>query len=114
MEGIQDRIQVALLDRWPELGHPYSEGYRTFLVRNLGQAESLISAHPEYAGLAARQERLSEVEVELIDRDRQITQLEMIRRTRMLAVTLQQFRRLASGADRAAYQQLQACESLPL
>ena len=114
VEGIQDRIQVALLDRWPELGHPYSEGYRTFLVRNLGQAESLISAHPEYAGLAARQERLSQVEVELIDRDRQITQLEMIRRTRMLAVTLQQFRRLASGADRAAYQQLQACESLPL
>ena len=112
--AIQERIQRSLSERWPETLHPYTEGFRAFLARNLADAQSFIVQHPEYPHLVAKQDRFAATEIELMDLNRKTTQLEKIRRARMLARTLGQFQRLASGRDRSAYGQLRRCEELPL
>ena len=111
---LQETIQRQISLRWPAMAHPHTVGYRTFLLEEVWEAEEAIRKHASYADLVAGQNRLAEIELELMDLDRAIAQLEKLRRIRSLARLMNRFERFASQEDRARFQQLRSCEELPL
>ena len=111
---LQRKIQKHLADRWPEITHPYTDGYRRFLRDDLEAANRAASSDPFYPRLVADQKELQAIQLQLITVNRNIGQLEKVRRTRHLARLLAQFQRYASREEKAEYHQLRSCEELPL
>ncbi len=113
-ERTRDQIQGRLELRWPVLAHPYTEPYRRLLAGSLGPIEAEIRADENYDVLVQQQARLADYELELIDLDRLLSQLDRLRRTRLMARALSQTERQGRVQVQAAYGQLRACEALPL
>lgn len=111
---MQTTIQTDLADRWPEIAHPYTDGYLRFLKDDLEAANERARSNPVYPHLVASQDSLRGLKLQLITAKRDIAQIEKLRRTRHLARLLAYFQRHASAQDAAAYHQLRACEELPL
>jgi hypothetical protein len=99
--------------RWPA-ARPESDGHAAFLASDSERAVAFIAARADYAALVRGQERLDELELELVDLDRRTAQIEKLLRSRMLARALEQIERHGSDRDRAAYWSLRECEALPL
>jgi hypothetical protein len=114
VQNLQESMQRELSLRWPEMVHPHTAGYRTFLLEEVSEAEEAIREHPDYPDLVAGQDRLDEIELELMELDRATAQIEKLRRIRSLARLQDRFLRHASQEDRARFQKLRSCEELPL
>lgn len=118
LETAADRTRTAIRARierrWPELAHPYTAPHREVLARDIEAIERSIRAEATYGELVQHQARLAMLDVRLIDLDRRISQLDKLRRTRMLARALHLLERRASPAHREAYARLRRCEALPL
>jgi hypothetical protein len=113
-EALQKQLQQELARRWPEVRHPYTLNFKQFLARDLDAAQKFILAQPTYPELAAKQDRVTALDTEILHTDRTATQLDRVRRLRQLARLLDQFERHASAQERADYHRLSACEKLPL
>jgi hypothetical protein len=111
---IQEALSAEVEERWPEAREPESEAYRAFLESGGAEAAAFVSRQPDYPALVRAQDRLSEMELELVDLDRQTAQIEKLMRARVLARALDQMERHGSEEDQMAYARLRACESLPL
>lgn len=111
---IQKIVKNDLDLRWPELRYPYTLNYALLLQRNLTKVQDFIIAHPRYSDLVKQQERILVIREEMFVMERDITQIDKIRRLRQLARLLNQFERHASKQERAEYDRLMACEQLPL
>jgi hypothetical protein len=114
VKPLQRHIQYDLALRWPEAIHPHTLNYARFLQRDLDRAQEFILAHPVYRDLAGKQDRLLMLDRELLTFERDVTQLEKVRRLRSLARLLDQFQRHASRQERAWYARLLACEQTRL
>lgn len=111
---LQKEIQADVALRWPEAMHPHTLGYARFLRQDVGRAQDVIMAHPQYGELVSVQDRLLALDQERLALERDITQLDKVRRMRQLARLLDQFERYASTQEREWYAQLLGCEQQPL
>lgn len=107
------RREVGL--RWPEASSPYTQNFVQFLKKDLDAAQDFILKHPRYPELVAKQDRRAVLEYEeLVNLDRDITQLDKILRLRKLARLRHQFERHASAEEQGWYRRLRSCEGQPL
>jgi hypothetical protein len=110
----QRRIQEAVGQRWPHLLHPFTAGFDRTIRGDLPAITTFILEHPEYGELVGMEERDDRLTLELIELERDLSHLERLRRTRMLARALAQIERHGSDGDREVYARLRSCEALPL
>lgn len=113
-EETRERIREPIERRWPELGAPHTAGYRELLARGTDAVEDAIRADPRFAELLRLQDARAALEPGLVDLDRRISQLDKVRRTRMLARALDQLERRGKAVHQEAYRRLRVCEALPL
>lgn len=107
------RREVGL--HWPEALSPYTRNFVQFLKKDLDAAQDFILSHPRYPELVTKQDRRAVLEYqEIVNLDRDITQLDKILRLRKLARLQSQFARHANAEERGWYQRLQSCEGQPL
>lgn len=111
---VREAIREDLERKFPPLANPYTEPYRRLLVENPEAVEAEIRAHGRYRELGEHEAQLDAYELQLIDLDRQLSQLDRLRRARMMARALAQIERRGEQEVQAAYGQLRACEALPL
>jgi hypothetical protein len=107
---IEKILQKEVLLRWPEAGRPYTRGYVTFLGNEVQDARRFILGHPRYSELVRCQDRLTEIDREIVKLDRAAARLDMVLRLRRLARILEQFQRHASESEKQEYAQLAGCE----
>lgn len=112
--ALQSSIQETLARSWPALLHPYTASYAETVASDLADISAAIEAHPAYAELVDVQRSIEERIVTLMELDRDLSQVEKLRRMRMLARALEQLRRHGSEEELEAYGQLRSCEALPL
>lgn len=110
----QRKMKARVKRRWPELVHPYTEGYRRLLETGLAEVTAFIEADPDYAMLSSDQDRLIDVQQEQLVGERRVAQVDKVIRFKKLARLEAQFERFASASERAAYQKLLTCESADL
>lgn len=111
---LQSVIREELVRRWPVLAHPRSASYHEAVSRDLDSISQHIRSHSEYAELVAAQDRSIELALHLVELDRDLSQLEKIKRTRMLARALDQLLRYGAEEHQEDYARLRRCEALPL
>ncbi len=111
---LQGKIQGRLAMHWPEALSPYTLNFVHFLNTDLDAAQNFILADRDYPDLVAMQNRRFDINNDLLDINRDITQLNKIERLRQLARLKYEFDRHASAQDRAWYHRLLSCEELPL
>lgn len=115
IKAVQQEIRKELGLRWPEALSPYTLNFFQFLKKDLDAAQDFILSHPRYPELVARQDRQARLHnEEMLNLDRDITQLDKILRLRKLARLQRQFERHATEQERTWYQRLQSCEGQPL
>lgn len=114
IKELQSSLQRRVGARWPETLHPYTKNFLEFLTRDLDAAQDFLIADPTFRALSEKQDRYFQLDVEMLDTERRLTQLDKLVRLRRLARLRDQFERFASAADRRAYQRLLACEQQPL
>lgn len=107
---IEKTLQQDVTLRWPEAGRPYTRGFAIFLNLEAEAAQRYILGHPKYSELVRQQDRLTEIDRELVGLDRSATRLDMVYRLRWLARLLDQFQRHASDSDKQEYARLASCE----
>ena len=107
----QRAMKKRIKRRWPELLHPYTEGYRRLLETELPAVTAHIEADPDYAGLSADQDRLIAVQQELLAMERRVAQVDKVVRFKKLARLEAQFERFASASEKEAYGRLLTCEN---
>ena len=112
--ALQNALQTRVGERWPTLLHPYTAGYAETLAGDLEDVSAFIADQPEYDQLVALQDEADDLTVQLMELDRDVNQIEKLRRTTMLARSLAQLERHGSDEEVAAYEQLRSCEALPL
>jgi hypothetical protein len=110
MSVLRMSIEDAVLARWPEARHPYTLNFRRFLEQDLDAAQTSILSHPNYPALVQEQDHYWQVEDELLENERTLTQLEKIERLAWLGDVFALFQHLASKREREAYQRLLTCE----
>jgi hypothetical protein len=106
----QRAIRSRLRNRWPELLHPYTEGYRKLLQNDLATATRFIEKDAEYAALSRDQDTLIDVQQEKLAMERRMAQVEKVMRFKKLARLEAQFGRFASEAEKESYRRLLSCE----
>jgi hypothetical protein len=111
---IQETIREDVERRWPAAADPDGSAYPAFLESSAGEAAAFVARHAGYPELVRGQERVSEIDLELVDLDRRTARIERLMRSRLLARTLEQLERHGSDEDRAAYRQLRTCEATSL
>jgi hypothetical protein len=118
VEAAADRTQKAIQGRverkFPALGQPYTEPFRLLLTEEPGPVEAEIRSDSSFRTLVEQQDRLAALELKLIDLDRLLSQLDRLRRARLMARALAQTERGGARTVQASYSQLRACEALPL
>ncbi len=115
IKTLQKEIQREIGLRWPEVFSPYTLNFSQFLKKDLDAVQNLILSHARYPELVAKQNRQATLRnEELLNLDRDITQLDKILRLRKLARLQNQFEHHATEQERAWYQRLQSCEGQPL
>jgi hypothetical protein len=114
IDNYQARIRSALARFWPAIRTPYTAQYREILLNELDAVQDFILQHADYGNLVDAQERLSQVNEQMLNVERQIVQLRKIRRMQRLARLYAQFQRLANAREKADFETLVRCEDRPL
>lgn len=108
---LQAELQKEVGWRWPESRSPYTDNYVRFLEQDLDAAQSFITEHEHYADLASLQDEQITLDAAILRQQREIVEIEKIRRLRKLSRLLSQFERFASDEERVEYDRLKACET---
>lgn len=107
---LQQKIRTDLAERWPAVLAPYTYNFYNFLHKDLEMAQMFIMRHDNYKDLVKQQDRILELDTLLLTTQRKLAQIDKILRLRRLATLLDQFERVASADQHAAYQRLVSCE----
>lgn len=112
---LQRKIQNAVYMRWPAAKLKHTNRYLDFLQQDIQEAQAFITKQSGYIDLLTLQQRQLDIEnVELLDVDREITQLNKLLRLRNLQRIRYLFSQYASQQEQRWYKQLRQCEALPL
>lgn len=107
-------IRAKLEAAFPELKTRYSGELSQLLVAPTEPLEAAIRADENYRKLVEQERALEAQELHLIDLDRLMSQLDRLRRARLMARALAQIGAQGDAGVQSAYEQLRACEALPL
>jgi hypothetical protein len=107
----QRQIQGRLAMKWPSLEAPYTVHFRKTMQEDLNEVQKYISGDHSYPRLVENQDRLPEIDKELLDAQRELAQMEKILRMRNLARTLAQFQLYADDSNKVEYERLVQCEN---
>ncbi|MEE9334528.1 MAG: hypothetical protein V3U65_10605 [Granulosicoccaceae bacterium] len=111
----QQEIQLAVEAKWPALGQPYTDAFKTLVSgENVAQISHWISQHSVYAKLLALQTRSSNLSNDILEAERYATQLQKMLHMRKLASLKQQLYQYGSFEEVAGYERLLMCEKAPL
>lgn len=114
VKSLQRAIRKDLMLRWPELSYPYTRQFAEFLRSKIAATQDFILAHPDYGELVQQQERVTQLDAEFLQAERDASLVDKVLRLRKLARIKAQFERHASETEQAEYQRLLACETAPL
>ncbi len=111
----EEKLRHDLLQRfqrdWPNADHPQSAAYVHFLNEEAELALLWIQQQPEYAQLAALQDKLATSTLTSLQLKRQEAQYARLQRAMRLAAIKESFDRLASKEQRETYSALTVCEA---
>lgn len=118
LEEETDRTRTVIRERI-EAQHPQLRNVSTAALSELvsvstAPIEAELRSDRDYRTLRDRERRLEEMELHLVDLDRLMSQLDRLRRARLMARALAQIGRRGTTEVQGAYEQLRACEALPL
>jgi hypothetical protein len=111
---LQTALQRSLMQRWPEAAHARTATYLRFLSTESAAVQAHLTARADYAQLVRRQDHQTVLLRDRASVERDLAQLDKVRRLRQLARLKAQFERLASPDARGEYQRLLDCERTPL
>jgi len=114
MEKLQNAMRKDLSYKWPQILHPYTANFSKFLTTDLDAAQRFIRQHPDYQELVKQQERIDQIDLDILQLNRKIAQFDKILRLRALARELDQLEHFATPGVKADYAHLLECEQLPL
>jgi hypothetical protein len=113
LERVRGFLEDELLKRWPVAGYPYTQGYARFLATDLTAAQAFISSRPEYARLVLLEHKHQDLELRLLELERDMAELDKIRHLLDLGQALSMLRAMGSEAMQQRYGRLVDCESAP-
>lgn len=108
---LKAQLQEEVIRRWPELSHPYSDGYRRVIQEELEKINELITRDRRYPILVRAQDALMQVEKDGLSYERRMAEVDRIIRYKKLARLEKQFDRFANAEAKSAYKRLLACEN---
>jgi len=111
----KQELQGAAATRWPELLGPYTAAYQT--LAQSGELETIsawLTEQPTYATLVEFETAIDKLQGDILQAERQATQLLKMLRLRRLATLKQQLYDYGTGHDIEQYETLVSCESAPL
>jgi len=111
---LQSALQRSLMQRWPEAAHARTGTYLRFLATESTAVQAHLTARADYAQLVRRQDHQATLLRDRAGVERDLAQLDKLRRLRQLARLQAQFDRTASPEARGDYQRLLDCERTPL
>ncbi len=112
---IQSRLISRSSNRWPALLGPYTAGYEQMAASGeLQKVSAWLAQQDEYAELVQLQLEDSQLEAQLLEADRNITQMQKLLHYRKLANLKQQLYDYGSSSDINNYETLLACEESPI
>lgn len=105
--NLQKRFEL----QWPRAGNAHSSAFNQFITEKGSDAVNWIQSQPEYPQLVEIQDELYQKELELLEKNRQMAQIEKLQRALHLATLLDNFKKNASTLESETYKQLTTCES---
>ncbi|MDO6460123.1 hypothetical protein Q4485_05410 [Granulosicoccaceae sp. 1_MG-2023] len=107
-------VSGALLKDYPKLAAPYTAGYRELLAGQGSEIQARLDADADYRALVEAQDAEAVFDRRLLDIERDIAQLDKLKRLRRLAFYLDWLNDKADADVRQGYERLVGCESVPL
>lgn len=110
-EKLRQAIRYRFLLEWPNAHHPGSAAYAHFVTYEAEPALSWIRSQPDYPELERLQDQVSQLDMDILELQREQAQYARIARALHLAATWENFQRLASAEQQATHAALTACEA---
>lgn len=111
--SLQERIRVPVLRRWPQAGSPYTRNYKRFLEQDVADVQAFIQGHRDYPELRDSQQKLWQLELQVLDIQRAHTRLAKIVHLRRLARLKAALETFGPEELLQRYRNLRECESAP-
>ena len=93
--------------------HPYTAGYIEVIGDHAREIAETLEKHIRFTNLVAAQERCDKLYTDILETERNKTQIEKVLRYKRLAMIEYYFKRYASDNERAEYESLLMCENGP-
>lgn len=114
-QDLQYEIQTEAEIKWPALGRPYTDGFKTLISGDsLQEISAWMSRHSDYDKLVALQTRSASLSSDRLEAERYATQLQKMLHMRKLASMRQQLYQYGSIEEISGYERLLDCEKAPL
>lgn len=114
-QQLQYELQYRLVQQWPELMGPYTGAYQQMAANGqLQQIAAQLRTLPDYRELVQLQDQYASLDMDMLDRERLITQYQKMIRLQRLAQLKQQLAEYGSEREQSDYQSLLSCEETPL
>lgn len=111
----QHQLQTRAVQRWPDLAGPYTGGFAELALNGeLATINEWLSNQPEYQTLVELERSILDIDDDILDSERMVTQMFKLMRLRRLANLKQWLQDYGSAPEIAAYEKLVACEDQPL
>jgi len=108
---LQADIQRTAELKWPALSQPYTSAFKQLMESNLvPQISQWMSEHPSYPLLVSLQDKEAEMRKELLNAERDVTQLEKMLRMRKLAQLKQALYQYGTISEISDYKRVLSCE----
>jgi hypothetical protein len=109
---LQKNISVQLVKKWPYILSPHTQKYYQLLKKELDNIQHFIINHKDYVKLVEVQDKKPQLDKQLLELKRKITQFQKINRLNMLSRIYERFNHHASDEQKQAYNKILSCESM--
>lgn len=115
LDKVKSDIQSLAIARWPDLAGPYTRGFAALAgsdeLTDIGQ---WLETVPDYPSVVELEQQLRNLDVQLLESERMVTQMLKLMRLRRIANLKQWLYDYGTDKEIAAYESLLECEEQPL
>ncbi|MCU7853092.1 MAG: hypothetical protein KZQ80_12870 [Candidatus Thiodiazotropha sp. (ex Monitilora ramsayi)] len=111
IEELSSSIKLDIKKYWPELSHPYTLSYVSTINNDMKRISNHIEMHKDYHDLVLLQTKLSGIQKQELDYEREKAQIDKITRMKLLARLTHYFSIFATDKEVEEYNRLLACEN---
>ncbi len=108
---LQKELKTMLADKWPDIRFPYTQKNADLLKNHLLEINDFVLQQVAYKELRKLQINLTEIDKQLLEIKRKISQFQKINKLNHLAILLEHFNHLAKDEELKTYQRIVDCES---